>query len=201
MKQILYIILIALAFTGCDKNFKDTGLANGIHDCTVWEYLHKDRANWDSAIVAIQHAGLTDIFNGTDPQYKDGITFFGFTNFSVSKFLYENQQYKRIMDIPKEVCSRMVLSHIIPGKHLQEAFEYEIKGTLDGGTKVPNMIGNELRIYRIRGIFNGTPDIGADKLGVHSQKYGHMVVVASCNIQANNGVVHSLRENYVWTEL
>ena len=95
----------------------------------------------------------------------------------------------------------MVLSHIIPGKHLQEAFEYEIKGTLDGGTKVPNMIGNELRIYRIKGIFNGTPDIGADKLGVHSQKYGHMAVVASCNIQANNGVVHSLRENYVWTEL
>lgn len=192
---------LALSLAGCDKNYEDTGLADGVHDCSMLEYMENDRSNnWDSAVVAIRYCNLADIFNGTNPEYKDGITFTGFTNFSVSKYLFENG-YKRITDIPAGICSDMVLSHVVKGRYMQEDFDYEIKGTLDGGTKLPNLVGDTLRLYRIKTPFMGTPDIGAEKMGVHSKKYGHMAVVASCNIQTTNGIVHSLRSTYVWAKL
>lgn len=77
MMKIFYVFLVLwVVFTGCDNDFyHDSGLADGKHDCTVWEYLQTDHYNWDSVIVMIEHAGLKDVFDGTNPGFQQ-ITFF-----------------------------------------------------------------------------------------------------------------------------
>ena len=88
-KCALFIIGFMIIFCGCRKDyFHDTGLANGKHDCTIWEYMQQDRENWDSTILVIKRAGLQSLFDGTDDENKE-ITFFGPTNMSIMQFLFK----------------------------------------------------------------------------------------------------------------
>ena len=65
MKLQYFLFLFILGLGACDDDyFHDSGLANGRHDCTVWEYLHTDAYNWDSTILVIERAGLVDLFDG-----------------------------------------------------------------------------------------------------------------------------------------
>ena len=207
MKKYLCYIGIILAVYACDKNeFHDTGLAYGKHDCSMWEYFAKDHADWDSVVMMIERAGLVNIFDGTHPQYKE-ITFFGITNLSVNQFLVKNldenkaMKYQGVRDIPEEMCRRILLSHIIPGKKMQQEFDYEVKGTLTGGTIVKTLSGIDLRVYRIKNPFMGVPDIGEEGLGIYAMKSGYQAKVASSNIETTNGVVHALSYTYQMTEL
>ena len=135
MKYILVFSLAAFLFGGCIKtNYIDTGLADGNYDGTLLDYLESCPGTWDSAVVAIRHAGLESLFDGTSGEYPDGITFFGFTNYSVRNFLYETrdamwqQMYRSVREIPADVCCRMVLQYVIPGRYVLDDFAYEVKG-------------------------------------------------------------------------
>ena len=88
MKRYLAIWFgVLLACSGCDDNYyHDSGLANGKHNCTMWEYFQTDHENWDSTMILIECAGLKEVFDGTNPDYKE-ITFFGVTNLSILQFL------------------------------------------------------------------------------------------------------------------
>lgn len=69
MKNILTAIAVAaltLTGVGCtDYNLVDTGVANGDHQTTMWDYLKLDSYNWDSTRVMIDHANLRAVFEGT----------------------------------------------------------------------------------------------------------------------------------------
>ena len=194
---------------GCDKdNYIDTGLANGVFDGTVWEYMHSNH-EWDSAIVVIERAGLTGIFDGTDTEYKGGITFFGFTNFTVWQFLAytvdddDNRLYRCINDIPVELCRQMVLDYVVKDKRMKESFDYEVRGTMEGGTEVTTLSGKKLRVYRTKtnDPYTGEPDKGPEDLFIHAVNSGHIARIASADIQADNGAVHSLTYEFQWTGL
>lgn len=208
MKIRIFLIIATIVFYGCvDDNYHDSGLADGYFDGTVWEYMHTNH-EWDSAIVVIERAGLAGIFDGSDPRYKEGITFFGFTNFTVWQFLAYTKEggqrkYKCIADIPVELCKQMVLDYVISGKRMKESFAYEIRGTLDGGTEVETVSGKTLRVYRTRtpDPNTGEPDKGPEGMGVHAIKSGHIAAIASADNEADNGVVHSLSYTFQWTEL
>lgn len=209
MRKYLLYILVAVLMYGCNEDdyFRDSGKANAKFDGSILEYLESDtKNNWDSAVVIIRHAGLEDLFRGKDPDYPQ-ITFFGFTNYSVAQYLFNtldgegNQLYNRIADMPVDLCRKMVLCHVIAGKNMMQDFDYEIKGTHDGGTWKENLAGTKLRIYRIQNSFNGIPDMGVEKLAFESETTQLSAIVASCNIEPNNGVVHSLRTTYQWSEL
>lgn len=209
MKKYILFIFTTLLLFGCDKdNYIDTGLANGVFEGTVWEYMHSN-PEWDSAIVIIERAGLTGIFDGSDPEYKDGITFFGFTNFTVWQFLAytvdddDNRIYRSIGDIPVELCRQMVLDYVIKGKRMKESFDYEVRGTMEGGSEVQTVSGKTLRVYRTKtnDPYTGEPDKGPEGLAFHAPVSGHIAGIASADIQADNGVVHSLSYEFQWTEL
>lgn len=215
MKKLIYLFVWAMTFSGCMKtNYLDTGLADGKHDVTVWEYMQAGRGNWDSAVVIIKRAGLVSLFDGTDQQYSDGFTFFGFTNYSVRNFLFETLDdnweplYTCINDIPVELCKKMVLGYIIPGKRMMGDFDYEIRRVvkpgeplITGGTSVQTMAGKELIVYRMKNAYNGVPDVGADKLGIYAPESEAIAKIASCNIETKNAVVHSLTTDFIWSEL
>ncbi|HBO27774.1 fasciclin domain-containing protein [Culturomica sp.] len=199
-KYIYYLVMIFSVCACTDGYVADGGLADGNHDCSVWEYMRRDRGNWDSLVVAVEHAGLEGLFDGSDPEYRE-ITVFGPVNYSVMNLLFNSGgRYNCVRDIPVDACRRMVMSHVLPGKHLKESFGYEVKGTLEGGTVVGNLLGGKLRVYRIRTPYLDVPDIGPEGLGVHALGSGFMTKVASADIRCTNGVVHSLSNTYKWTE-
>lgn len=201
------MILLVTILTGCnDDYFHDTRLANGEHDCTLWEYMKSDPENWDSTVLIIERAGLKSLFDGTDNENKE-ITFFGPTNLSVMQFLVktvnddQEVMYNSVNDIPVELCKQFILSHVIKGKGKSTGFDFENKGTLTGGTEVKNLAGNTLRVYRTKSNYMGIPDIGPEALYVHSLMFGHIALVASSNIETTNGFVHSLSSTYQISEL
>ena len=89
--------------TSCtDYNLIDTGVANGDHQTTMWEYFKTDPYNWDSLRVMAERADLVSVFQGTSSYGKD-ITFFGITNHSIRRYLYANG-LKSVADIPVADC-------------------------------------------------------------------------------------------------
>ena len=110
MKKIIYIIAVCLTMgilSSCTKyNFDDTGLANGKHDMTMWEYFKRDSYNWDSLCVMTERAGLVSLFQGTS-QYGKNITFFGPTNHSINRYLFDNGMTK-VSDIPVADCKKFI---------------------------------------------------------------------------------------------
>lgn len=206
MKNILILLGLLFAVCSCDDYFHDSGLADGKHDCTMWEYLNTQPQDWDSTVLLIERAGLVDLFDGKDHEHPE-ITFFGVTDLSIEQFLLKTVDeedeplYARVEDIPVDLCREMLLSHVVPGKIMKEEFDYEIKGTLTGGTMVTTLSGVELRVYRTRSEYGGVPDIGAEGLSIHAMVSGQMASVASANIETWSGVVHSLSYTYQFTEL
>ena len=193
MKNILILLGLLFAVCSCDDYFHDSGLADGKHDCTMWEYLNTQPQDWDSTVLLIERAGLVDLFDGKDHEHPE-ITFFGVTDLSIEQFLLKTVDeedeplYARVDDIPVDLCREMLLSHVVPGKIMKEEFDYEVKGTLTGGTMV-------------RSEYGGVPDIGAEGLSIHAMVSGQMASVASANIETRSGVVHSLSYTYQFTEL
>lgn len=202
------MVLFLFIFGGCTKYDEiNTGIHDGKHDCMMLEYFQNGRGSWDSLVIAIRHAGIEDIFSGKATGYEHGITFFGMTNYSIKHFLKhtldENGEriYMQVTDIPRDLCRTMILSHVIEGKMMMQDFDYEVKGTLDGGTVKKTLTGKDLRIYRITSPEGNIPDAGPEYLGIHALESGVIALIESCNIETTNGVVHSLRSEYEWTEL
>ena len=58
MAKIIYLIkgiaLIALLGSCTKWNYHEGKLANGVHDCSMWEYLHTQSYDWDSTIIMIE---------------------------------------------------------------------------------------------------------------------------------------------------
>ena len=176
MKTILFICITVTLLASCEKDYQhDTGLADGYHDCSMMDYLRSDHNNWDSIVVAI-----------------------------IRKFFLEQtgeEIYQSIREIPVELVRNMILAYLVEGKKMKESFDYEIKGTLTGGTDVYSLNNVKLRVYRTQSEFNGIPDIGAEGLKIHAEVSGQMASIASADIETNNGVVHSLSNRFTWVEL
>ena len=86
------LVVVTLVVLGActDYQYVDTGLANGKHDCTVWEYLHSQPGDWDSTIIMIEHAGMKEYFDGS--RQNEQITFFGITNLSILAYMLDYKE-------------------------------------------------------------------------------------------------------------
>lgn len=200
MRQII-LILIVWACAACETNYNiiDTGLANGRHDCSMYEYFKNDPRNWDSLRLMIERADLVDLFEGKREGYKE-ITFFGPVNYAFIRYMIKNK-YNSIQDIPVEICKDMVMRHVVVGKYMRDEIERGIPGEGsepgDGGQYMTGGIGNQFWIYSYRDSYNNVPDAGAVFLYIVSLSgQGAKIDVASTNIEPNGGVVHSLSDVY-----
>ena len=203
MKPFILFSLIAalLSFTGCDSNYIDTGLANGNHDCPMYEYFLSDHANWDSLVLLIERADLIELVSGKDPDHPQ-ITMLGITNLSIKSTLLStlddggNQKYRCIADLPQALCRDLILSHTFDTRMLRTQFAPEIKGTQEGGTVITTLSGREIRVYLKEGNEWGI-DLGANAIGVEFKTPANIIAdVASGDIQTVNGVVHSMAYTY-----
>ncbi len=203
MKKLNIYISIVVLFLGIsctDDNLVDTGIANGNHKTTMWEYFKTDPYNWSLLMEMVEHAGVKNIFEGTSSYGKD-ITFLGITNHSIRRYLYQNG-YEKVTDISKEECKTFILSSLLDKRIMLDEF---ISGTPssdfskvvgEGGKMYKTLSGKDLWIYTFREPYNGVPKAGAVRIYMVSPVIGITQKVASSNIQTLTGVVHSLSYNF-----
>lgn len=206
MKTLLYIsicICVLPLFTGCDtkQDWIDTGVSSPYHDCSIMEYLRGDKYNWELTVAMIERAGLTALFEGNDPEYKE-ITFFAPPSYSVLRYLWDNDM-ENVSELTPEFCREMILKHVVKGKMLKSAIAYRNPDYIitdskqDGGTELTCISGNRLIAYVDKSPYGGVPDVGPETMYLYSfSAYTH-VPLATPDIQPLNGVVHALNYNYI----
>ena len=199
------IVVMVLCFCSCTKyNYINGGTANGIHDCTMWEYFHTNSYDWDSTVVMIEHAGLKSLFDGTG-EYKQ-ITFFGLTSNSILRYMLENN-YERVTDIPVGKCQdiiqklvapkRIMLNDVPRGNRIQSGGGIE-SAFVEYDGLVFDCIRGSLFLWTQRMAYNDIEDTGEIALYIASryQDGTRNERVASTGIQTTNGVVHSLNYDF-----
>ena len=195
------IVVMVLCFCSCTKyNYINGGTANGIHDCTMWEYFHTNSYDWDSTVVMIEHAGLKSLFDGTG-EYKQ-ITFFGLTSNSILRYMLENN-YERVTDIPVGKCQdiiqklvapkRIMLNDVPRGNRIQSGGGIE-SAFVEYDGLVFDCIRGSLFLWTQRMAYNDIEDTGEIALYIASRNQDgtRNERVPSTDIQTTNGVVHSL---------
>ena len=199
------IVVMVLCLCSCTKyNYINGGTANGIHDCTMWEYFHTNSYDWDSTVVMIEHAGLKSLFDGTG-EYKQ-ITFFGLTSNSILRYMLENN-YERVTDIPVGKCQdiiqklvapkRIMLNDVPRGNRIQSGGGIE-SAFVEYDGLVFDCIRGSLFLWTQRMAYNDIEDTGEIELYIASRNQDgtRNERVASTDIQTTNGVVHSLNYDF-----
>lgn len=199
----IYIIALVLLLGSCTKeNFIDTGISNGIYDCTMYEFLQQDSYNWDSTVLIIKRAKLEDHFDGTNPNFTN-ITFWGPNNHSIRRYIIENS-YKCVNDIPVKDCRDLLLRHISRKKYLKEDIAMSpanITGEITGGTIITCEGGNQVHAYNRQEPYGGVAEAGPINLRLFSLVYKRTVPMATPNLQTNTGVIHALNGTYTFGEI
>lgn len=112
MKKIIFLVALSLAILSlgsCTQyNFDDTGVANGKHETTMWDYFKGDKYNWQLLCEMAERADLVSVFQGTS-QYGKNFTFFGPTSNSIRRYLYANGMDK-VSDIPVADCKKFIFN-------------------------------------------------------------------------------------------
>ena len=194
--------MVAGVFTSCDpkQDVWDSGISSPYHDCSIMEYLRGDEYNWELTVELIEHAGLTELFEGKDPDYPE-ITFWGFPSYSVLRYLYDNN-LESVSEIDVETSRELVMMHVTKGKVLKEDIAYRDKEYYiydeeqTGGTDLYTLTGSHLKVYIDTSDYMFVPDGGSETMYLYSFTAETMVPLASPDIQPTNGVVHSLNYNY-----
>ncbi len=208
MRQFIWTICCVWLLSACtQQEIIDTGISSPYHNCSIMEYLRSDDYNWELTVQMIEHAGLTDLFEGEVDSLPE-ITFWGITSYSIQRFIFDSQEnedptsvYMKVTDIPREVCREFLLKHVSKGKILKADIayrnkEYEINAPeQDGGTWITCLAGNRFIAYLEGSDYAGVPDAGEVNLRCWSPTWGK-IPMASPDIQPLNGVVHALNYSY-----
>ena len=212
------MLLGMIGICSCTKyNYIDSGLANGVHDCSMWEYFKTDRYNWDSTMIMIDHAGLKPLFEGTG-EYKQ-ITFFGITTNTIVRYMLDynrkldedklageevddSEYWHRVTDIPASVCVPLLKSLIVTKRLMLDDVPDGNRKLIDGKSKkeyeeidgivVPTML-SELFLWVVRGDYGGVQHAGYASLNMAKRlSTAENWIVGSTDIQTNNGVVQAM---------
>ena len=196
MAKLIYLlkgVALIVLLGSCTKwNYHEGELANGVHDCSMWEYLHTQPWDWDSTIIMIEHAGLKDLFEGKGEHEQ--ITFLGVTNYSIRLYMIENG-YEKVTDIPVEFCQNTLSKLIIPQRvmlaDVPRGKRDEYTGEESDGIEY-RTLGGRLFMWTYQQPFEGVPDMG--EISLHFFARGGTAVhrIYSTDIQTNNGVVQAL---------
>lgn len=196
IKLIVFVVLFVSVISCQTKwNFENTGFVDGHFDGTMYEYLQSNHYDWDSTVLLIERAGLEDLFNGNDPEYKE-ITFLGPTNHSIRKWM-RNNGVKSLNTIEPEKCKEMILRHVIKGKYMRKDIPAGKRGENaqqqgEGGQVYTSVGGAKLWLFTFQEEYSGVIGTGAVNIYLFSLDKLANIDIASSDIEPNNGVVHSL---------
>lgn len=180
----------------------DTGLVNGRFHGTMYEYLNSNHYDWDSTLVLIEMAGLRDLFDGKDANFKE-ITFLGPTNHSIRRWMREKRSIHSTLE--SEKCRELILRHVIKGKYMRddipEGQQTDAQGIGEGGHVYTSEGGARLWLYTFRDEYQGVAGTGSLNIYLYAIDKKVNIDIASSDIEPDNGVVHSLSYAYTLEEL
>lgn len=209
------VLFFMLGLGSCTQyNYIDGGHANGVHDCTMWEYFHKDSYNWDSVILMIERADMRSVFDGTG-QYPE-ITFFGPVNLSIERHIQNHNKglkptdakyWHGVKDIPVSQCRDILQKLVVPLRFMRKEVPRgtRIQETVEGmsvwkqtGGMICDCLRGRLFVWTEREIYQDIDDTGAFTLWISSQNQQGTECdrIASTDIQTTNGVVHSMNNDF-----
>ncbi|WP_430812391.1 MULTISPECIES: hypothetical protein [unclassified Carboxylicivirga] len=224
MKKIVFLMLLVVLVSSCKKdNFHYDRLAEAKFDGNIMDYLRSDDYNWSMTVEMIERAAtnpgdeyLIDLFEGTS-DLADSITFFGFTNHSIRRWMYDpnpwimipndgapgrfpKDVYQEVSQIPVELCAYFVKSHILLGARNKGSFnkgyiDYTI-GDIVGKTQLDMLYGNSIFAWKEDPNTTDAPGLYPVTLKVRNVLRYTEVVIASADIHPSNGYVHSLSYKY-----
>ena len=222
LRGIMFLGMIGMC--SCTKyNYIDGGLANGVHDCSMWEYFKMDSYNWDSTMIMIDHAGLKSLFEGTG-EHKQ-ITFFGITNNTIMRYMLDHNRlldegkqagaevddseyWHRVTDIPVNKCVSILKSLIATKRVMLKDVPDGNRKLNDGGSDyveidgivIPTML-SELFLWVVRGDYGGVEQAGYAALNMAKRvSTAGNWVVGSTEIQTNNGVVQAMGYEFLLSD-
>ena len=217
------ILAITISLCSCtDYNYIDGGVANGIHDCTMWEYFNNQCVDWDSTVIMIEHAGLKSIFDGTG-EYKQ-ITFFGVTDLCIVRYMLDHNNkldtdkangkevkdsdyWNQVTDIPASTCQTFLRRLIIPErimlKDIPEGtrlLNTQTKDFVETDGKIISSLSEDLFTWVYREEFGDVGKKGARQLWIARRlSTANNWRIASTDIQTTNGVVQALGYDFDMT--
>lgn len=197
MKRVIRILsVIVLFLSSCNDDYIDTGLAVSKHDISMYDYFKTDPYNWDSTRLIIDRAELKPYFDGSNSEYSN-ITFFGPTNFSIVRWM-KNNNFKSVSAIPTAKCDSLIKMYIVKKLYMKDDFAFEVKGTELGGTKITKIDNQDIRVFRRKTNYGTIADAGPVEMHLQTYAASQYVMIASSNILTNTGVVHSLSYTYTF---
>lgn len=195
VKVLSLFLLMILGTTACTKyNYVEVPGPIAHHDKTMWEYMSTDDYNWSLTQELIERAGLRDLFEGKST-YGSNITFFGITNHSIRRYLYNNG-LEQVSDLPVEQCREWILTSVYPNAAKLDVWKEgaklpnEVVGK--GGEICTMLSGKKLWIYVYREPYNGVIGMGPKRINLVSIDRSASTQVVSHNISTNTGIVHAL---------
>lgn len=195
VKVLSLFLLMILGTTACTKyNYVEVPGPIAHHDKTMWEYMSTDPYNWSLTQKLIERAGLRGLFEGKST-YGANITFFGITNLSIKRYLYNNG-LEQVSDLPVEQCREWILTSVYPNAAKLDVWKEgaklpnEVVGK--GGEICTMLSGKKLWIYVYREPYNGVIGMGPKRINLVSIDRSASTQVASHDISTNTGVVHAL---------
>lgn len=210
------ILLILVGLCSCTKyNYIDGGVANGIHDCSMWEYFESQSYDWDSTRIMIEHAGMKSVFDGSGEQEQ--ITFFGVTDITIARWMLQHnadldtkkeqgvpvedsEYWNRVTDIPASTCEALLKKLVVTERFMlkdvpkgrRQKLSDGSKYTETGGMVVKSLTG-EIFVWMEPTDFAEIQDAGQKRLWMARRlNTASNWIIASTDIQTNNGVVHSM---------
>lgn len=221
-------MLIVLLASSCkEDNFHFDRLVETDYNGNMMEYLKSDDYNWSMTVEMIHRAAtnpgdeyLIDLFEAKSELRKE-ITFLGFTNHSIRRWMYgtrwvipsdqipedpENPgnpmvktEYENVSQIPVSVCAFFVKTHILMEARNKDSFEV---AKLDmsipdyvGKTELELLFGNRIWIWKTDENAANSPGLLPTTLTISTTKFKN-IPVASSDIHPTNGYVHSLQYSY-----
>lgn len=202
IKHIIgWICLLVLAGACTKDNFVNSGVSNGRHEGkNIIEYMEEHPYDWSLTLELIRHAGqdIVTLFEGKDPEYKE-ITFFGITNNSIRRYLFENE-IESVTDISSDWCREILLQHVVNGKMWRKDFPVgepdEFNMMEPGGIMLTTLAGTKLWVCIVVREQEGIIQNVAKPIYLRFMKSSRNFGVASGDIEPDNGVIHALEYNF-----
>lgn len=203
VKRSLLVVSTMLIFNSCTNwQYIDTGISNGVHNMTMWEYFKLSDYDWKLTREMIDHAGMRAHFEGTTRE----MTFIGLTSLCIRKYMNETK-IDSVGKIDKQFCIKVLESLIIPqyilrddpprGKYYDKVEGDVTTKVMEGGVNV-NCLRGSVWIFSYRETYGNVPEAGEVSLNFVSltaSRPAH-IKVASTNIITNSGVVQALPSNF-----
>lgn len=226
MKQLKSTLLFLgmICLSACTNwNYIDTGVhdPNEHTSKSMMQYLTEHPNNFYLTTAIIQRAGLTELFEGKDPEHPK-VMFIAPTKYAIMAGMIRKGYAKTplkdkegkidsfdfltdVQNIPPDVCKSIILSYTFDKVYLRDEFPQGKRGEgnnlMQDGEVLTSINGNKVWFYRQATAYGIYSNIEVNTIiGIEMDTKSDLYL-ASTDITVKNGVVHANVDGFMIKDL